>query len=294
MDTPERTITTVISNLYVYPDKVRKVYKKEKFFFADLSNSVAREEFIREDFFWNNIAAPGIYRKLVEENGDLVIEMTRIDDTHSLTKLALSGALTAKHVEQFIDALVDILDVLTRERRSDLAYLFDKGLQTIMLEDLVSMREWLYDAGPYITKKEADYIVDTLRRATEQEPYFESGILCASIDSNSDNLLLLDGRASFIDIMPPMPIWRVVDEYATVARTVVDVEVLAGKELGNVARAAYSTYGRDVPPIARLVHEIRGACIQWSYRYSLNQPNIATLFGHATKTKSAELQRLLG
>ncbi len=305
---PERVITTVISKLFICGDTVLKVYKHEPFFFADLTDFNSRKEFIFEDFFWNNTTAPEVYRHLwgvKRQNGtsslvpptmgeDFIIEMSRIDDTQSLTKLLIDNTLTPAQVKQFIDVLVDTLAVLTRERRERLGHLFKKGLLQIMTEDVESMHLWLYDAQPYVTKKEADDIAGILRRAVAQEAYFASATeLGAAIDNNSDNLLLVDGHASFIDIMPPMVIWRVVDEYATIARTIVDIEVLGNHNLSAAARTAYAHYGRTLPPVAALVHEIRGACIPWSYRHNLNQNETAEKFGSYAKEKVQELKNLL-
>ncbi len=307
---PERAITTVISQLFIYKEKVVKVYKKEPFFFADLSNAVSRKEFVFEDFFWNNTAAPEIYRHLwgvVEKGGsltlvpatqgeDFIIEMSRIDDSKTLTKLLSNASLRPELTAQFVDALVDILGVLTKERSAQLKHLFDKGLYAIMQEDIKSLRSWLYDSSEHIPKQTTDEIIEVLLRAFEKEPYFTSIDtlqLSAAIDNNSDNMLLVDGRPSFIDIMPPMDIWRVVDEYATISRLFVDIEVLGNKKLGDVARAAYAKYQRDIPPVACLMHELRAACIQWPYRYMLKQDDVAKKFGEYAQKKMAELETAL-
>ena len=302
---PERIITTVTSKVFIFGNRVLKVYKHEAFFFGDMRDPDSRKKFFFEDFFWNNNAAPEVYRHLWGVKGlalvpptqgeDFIIEMSRIDDTQTLTKLATAGQLSPSHVAQFIDALVDTLCVLTKERHEHLEHLFKKGLLQIMREDIESMHKWLYTAQPYVIKKEADDIADLLRQGVEIEPYFSSSLtpVGAAIDNNSDNLLLLEGRASFIDIMPPMAIWRVVDEYATIARTIVDIEVLSGTELGEEARAAYAKRARKVPKIAQLVHEIRGGCIQWSYRHNLNQHELAQKFKESVFKKTSELKMVL-
>ena len=93
--------------------------------------------------------------------------------------------------------------------------------------------------------------------------------------------------------MSPMFVWRVVDEHATVSRTIVDLQVLGNGELGDTARAAYAKYQRDIPPTARLMHELRAACIQWPYRYMLKQDSMAVKFGAYAQKKMVELEILL-
>jgi len=307
---PEKIITTFISKLFIYSEQVFKVYKHEPFFFADLSAFKDRKGFFAEDFFWNNTAAPEIYQHLwgvKEQNGtfvlvpagmgeDFMIEMRRIDDSKTLTKLLLAGKLSEEDAALFIDSLVDILRVLTRERRNELDHLFKKGLLQIMRDEMTSYHSWLEEGQSPIDKKEIASFIELLQRAVENIPYFTEmpeKLLSVTIDNNSSNVLILEGKPSYIDIMPPLEIWRVVDEYSTIARTVADMEVLGGQKLGNAAREAYRKYGRAVPQAAQLAYEIRGAGIQWTYRHQLGEHDVAERFGNYTKTKMKELEALL-
>lgn len=303
---PDRVITTLVSDVFIFGEKVLKVYKKENFFFADLDNFASRKAFYEEDFFWNNVASPEVYLHLwgvkFEENKfelvpfglgeDFVIEMSKIDDSQTLTKILLRSELTKKNTEDFIDALVDALENLTKERRQKLNHLFERGLKKIMLDDIQSLYDWMLTESR-VTKLDSDAVRDLLIEAVHTEPYFSStdmGSLSAAFDNNCDNLILIDGKPSFIDILSPMEEWRVVDEYATVSRTIVDIEVLQSGELGKLARAKYEEYGRDIPIIAKLTHELRAAAIQWPYRYMIKQGDIAEKFGEYTKNKMRELR----
>jgi aminoglycoside phosphotransferase family enzyme len=227
---------------------------------------------------------------------DFVIEMSKIDDTKTLTKLLINSELTKDHAEAFIETTIDILAVLTKERREQLSHLFDKSLAEIMRENIQSLHTWMLGQAPKVPKEDSDNIFELLSKALENEPYFtniETNGLSVAIDSNCDNLILLNGKPSFIDIMPPMIVWRVVDEYMTVSRLIVDIEALGSKELGDATRAAYAKYQRNLPPIARLAHELRAAGIQWPYRYMLKQDDLAEKFGQYTRAKMAELRALL-
>lgn len=307
---PDTVITTFVSKVFIFGEKVLKVYKYENFFFADLLTFESRRAFCTEDFFYNNTAAPEIYLHLwgVEEKdgsfslvppslgSDFVIEMTKIDDTKTLTKLLLENALTKEQVSAFIETLVDTLATLTRERREKLQELFDKGLLEIMRENTKSLQDWMTLQNPKVPKEITDTVYEALSQALETESYFKTvraEELSAALDNNSDNLILLHGKPSFIDIMPPMTVWRVVDEYATISRLIVDIEVLGGKELGDAAREAYIKHQKNIPEIAQRMHELRAASIQWSYRYMLGQDEVAEKFGTYAKNKLSELQMLL-
>ena len=306
---PDKVVTTLVSNIFLFGEKVLKVYKHEKYFFADLLNFEPRKAFYAEDFFWNNTAAPEIYLHLwgvQEREGafalvppsmgeDFVIEMSKIDDSKTLAKLLVNKKLTKEQAVSFIETLVDTLATLTKERKDQLDDLFKKGLKGIMREDIKSLHSWMISQAPQVPKEDSDAVLELLMKTLEKEPYFTGvgSVLSAAIDNNCDNLILVNGKPSFIDIMPPMYIWRVVDEYATISRTIVDIEVLGGKELGEVARAAYAKYQRDIPPAVRLVHELRAAGIQWPYRYMLKQDDAAAKFGAYAKQKMQELKALL-
>lgn len=307
---PENIITTLVSKIFIFENTVLKVYKHETFFFADLHSYESRKIFYGEDFFYNNTAAPEIYTHLwgvQERDGvfsfvpfsageDFVIEMSRIDDSKTFTKLLINNQLTKSDIEGFVEALVATVRTLTRERRDQLDFLFHKGLLEIMRENTKSLHDWMLSQAPRVPKDDCDTVYELLTRVLESEVYFKdiqpTELSCA-IDNNCDNLILLNGKPSFIDIMPPMVVWRVVDEYATVSRLIVDVEALAGPELGEVARATYARYGDVLPPAVRLMHEIRAAGIQWPYRYMLGQDAVAERFGVYTKKKIEELRGLL-
>ncbi len=309
---PDRVVTPHISKIFIFGARVFKHYNHQKYFFADLTNSDERTEFITEDFFWNNAAAPEVYRHLWglkqdaggegfslvphTEGEDWVIEMSLIDDSLTLTKLLSGGLLKLEHVRPFISTIVDTLATLTIERRNKLSFLYEKPLNQIVKEDIENLYVWMLDTAPRIPKEHSERLKSVLFKAIDVEPYFKNAgkeQYRAAIDANSDNLLWLDGSPSMIDIMPPRVSWRIVDEYATVSRTIVDIEVLGTSALAEIARASYASFGRELPPTAKLVYEVRAAGIQWAYRHMLNQEELAEKFGIYTLKKLAELEARL-
>lgn len=137
-------------------------YKGRGILFADLSKFEARQEFISEDFFWNNAAAPEIYRHLwgvkASESDfelvphllgeDFIIEMSVIDDSNTLTKLLIENKLEESHVVPFIDTLVDTLATLTIERKDKLGFLYEKSLVQIMKDDIETLFVWIMNTSP--------------------------------------------------------------------------------------------------------------------------------------------------
>lgn len=297
---PERVITAHLSKLYVFGTRIFKVYKHETYFFADLTNAGARKKFIAEDFWWNNAAAPEIYQHLwgieAQENSfalvphsegqDLAIEMLVIDDSRTLTKLLLAGEYTPAYASECIRSLVDVLRELTRTQRPLLPALFKKHLSVIMKEDIGNLHEWMSHTKE-IGHNETERFATALYGAIESEPYFVDAspeAYSAAIDANSDNLIVLNEKPSMIDILPPRESWRVVDEYATVARPIVDMEVHGAGEAARAAREAYVALASPLPERACIVHEARAAGIQWAYRYMLKQPELAEKYAtHAMK-----------
>jgi aminoglycoside phosphotransferase family enzyme len=310
LGSPDRVIYTHLSTLFVFGERVFKLYKHEEYFFADLSKFEARQEFITEDFFWNNAAAPEIYRHLwgVKKDGenyvlmphllggDFMIEMSVIDDSKTLTKLLIENRLEEKDVAPFIDTLIDTLATLTIERKNKLGFLYEKSLVQIIKDDIETLFVWMMDTSPKIPQGDSEHLKNTLFAAIDAEPYFKVAKpeeYSAAIDANSDNLLLLEGKPSMIDIMPPRVTWRVVDEYATISRTMVDIEVLGNEALTRAAQDAYAAYGRTISEQTRLIYAVRAAGIQWAYRYMLSQPELAEKYAAYTKQKLAELEALL-
>jgi hypothetical protein len=222
--------------------------------------------------------------------------MSVIDDSKTLTKLLIENKLEEKNVAPFIDTLVDTLATLTTERRDKLAYLYEKSLAQIIQDDIETLFVWMMDTSPEIAEADSTRLKATLFAAIDKEPYFKNAkaeSYSAAIDANSDNLLLLEGKPSMIDIMPPRVTWRVVDEYATISRTLVDIEVLGNAQLAQAAGAAYAKYGRAISEKTDLIYKVRAAGIQWAYRYMLKQPELAQKFAAYAKQKLTELEALI-
>ena len=67
-NTKPHHIETVISNVFIFADRVYKIYKNDNDFFnksfRDISSASARFDFSRRDFGWNHSLSPSIYLEL--------------------------------------------------------------------------------------------------------------------------------------------------------------------------------------------------------------------------------------
>lgn len=303
---PDRVVRTLLSTLCFFEQRVIKVYKHEYFFFTDLADFPSRKAFYFEDFFWNNVMAPEIYislRGVQDHNGhhtivdpedgeDFYIEMSKIDDSTILTKALQKGRVSKEEITQMTTTMVHKVRLLTSERKDKLKQYLSQTVQDIQHTYIQDLRKWAALAEPQVNKKEVEAILDIVLLAVDHEPYFVENSqdkLAATIDANCDNLLFVDNKPSFIDIMPPKNDWQVMDEYLTICRLATDAEVLGNAELAETVRATYTHFREAPPPVARLVYEIETGLIQWPYRHMIGQSELAERFKLFTLKKVGEL-----
>ncbi len=262
-----------------------KVYKYKKYFFADLSKTKERRRFIKDDFYWNRLASPRIYKKLLiaEGNifdkeieckrGDFFILMKRIDDKATLANLLQENRLSKNKIRKIVDDLLNVLQLLTKEKMLTFEHLAELNYQQFWQENAIdSLDSWLNMVEKYIPKKKAKRIISILKKASKQENYFinyDKNLLTVVVDSNSNNILWLNGKPGFIDVMPPKESWRIADEIATIVRVAVDVDVIGRSNGGKIVYDAYQNY-RNIPSgNVLLIYEIWAGVIQWAYQHLL-------------------------
>lgn len=306
---PEKVIKTLLSDLFFIGEKVIKVYKHKEAFYGDLSDSVFRKDFYIEDFFWNNSLAPEIYTRLVgvKLNGeitetdvnnadDFYIEMKKIDSSQNLTNLFNKGKVSEEDITHLIKIMVVKIRELTREKQEKLKDIFSLGWQELIIQDIEDLREWMYLAAEHISKEKTNEYIDFIKKVAASNVYLkecDNTKLVVSIDNNPDNVLILNGTPSFIDIMPPKPNWKVCEEFYNVTRTAVDCFVLGGESFGQTAYNAYREFGEEPKEIAKLLYEIRSSLIQWPLRHILGQHDLAEKYKKFTLSKIGLLELAL-
>ena len=290
---PQKTIETYISKLFFSKDTVVKIYKNQKHFFADLKTPTPRRNFFEEDFHWNNKMSPSIYLQLqgMKQVGsawrksshasaeDFYIKMKRIDDTKNLTKLLLSNKATAQHLKNMTTAMITKISELATEQKTLLNKHRNKQLWSkFQNQDIADNKSWAYSASPNLPKARTNAIVAKLAQAYQHIPYFQKinmSDTTFAIDSQSDNILILNNKIEFLDIMPPKKSWHIQDLFFTVSRPATDVSVLSSPAK---AKNIYQTYAQSLPlppPEVQTVYEIKSALIKTAYMYTLNKPKLA-------------------
>ena len=304
---PERIIETLLSKLFFFGDDVYKVYKHNKAFFGDFSDSSFRRSFYNDDFIWNNTMAPDVYIKLgyVKENGDILVEtlsddaqdyyilMKKIDDSQTLFNLIKNGEAKKEDLEFISSEMYSRVQKLTEKKKADMSELFGTTYAELDLRNLGTTREWLRMAPDLISNSEADSIIETLRNFVltslvfkdfNTEEYF------ASIDNHTGNILFYDGKVNFIDSMPPMDIWRVQNPAYVISRPATDFEVLIDKEHADIMFAKFEEcMNAKIDPKMKAYLQIIAALIQAPYLCVLKENEYAQKFWDFAKLKALQL-----
>lgn len=291
---PEKTIETGWSKVFLFSNRAIKIYKYKKHLLGDLNDNKVRKSFFEEDFLWNKTFSPGIYKALQPYEGEYYIEMARVDNSFALTALLKRGAVSPEDTKKIVLALHEKSSSVNKKAPEMLQGLLDLNFLDLMKRSIEDLRQWMYLGAPYLKKPQTNDIVELLTAALDTEKYFDVHPITAAIDVNCDNIYIIDGTPTFLDIMAPKRDWRVDDGWCSIARCAVDASVLGDPELGEAVYEAYRPLGKPIPPKALLIHEIRGACIQWPYRYLIKEPADAEKFGTYAKQKMRELENLLG
>lgn len=277
-ENPDKTIETIISKIFFYGDKVFKVYKYEKFFFGDFTSFQFRKDFYIEDFSQNQLMAPEVYLALrgVKKNGeeDFYIEMKKFDDNNNLTNLLLQKRIDKNQLGLVAKEMVLRLKKLTESKREKYKDYFKNKLLDIHLADLESDRNLLYLIPSHIPKERTDKIINLAKEASLKNQYYtnyDSGNFSILIDNHADNIIFLDGKVQFIDVLPPKESWRVGDLNFVICRLATDAAVLGASELADAVYASCE----PMPEKIKHIYEIRSALIQaWCF-YSVNKSEIA-------------------
>ncbi len=291
---PDKIIETLLSKIFFFGDTVCKIYKWQSAFYGDLSDANFRKQFVAEDFFWNNIMSPDIYKKLlplkydngewkeslIENADDLCIVMNKLKNEETLTDFIESGRMNSDVARNFVSAIVQKQRDITDFRRKELSALLAKNLDDIERQEIEDLRSWAYMAKDKLPKEKTDYVVSKLLSILDLPEYNdwrEKAHKSACIDGNGDNIIIALDKILFIDILPPKFNWRVKDEALNISRIAADISALTGNVslVGNLYDIYEQFTGLRIPLVVRKLYETRGAMIQAAYRFILNQDSRA-------------------
>lgn len=301
---PERHVETVMSDVFIYKDVVRKIYKEREGIFVDMRDPISRQRFYRDDFNWNQSVSPdihlslfgviknneGVYQLIKPEEAELwIIEMKRVEDTDTLFKRLNDGTATIKDVKGFVKVQTEALDKLTEQHLADHTDLLDMSLQTLWEIRLdIDLRAFGKSFGKEIPDEVTDKRVDTLLNYYRNHSFLQSlksedaSIL---VDNHAGNVVFHDDRPQFIDIFLPKREWRVLDHHNNIARIAACVRTLGGNELADAMYETYAEHKELAPREVYDFEEAYNALIKGYYYTYLKQPEIAMkYFAFADKT----------
>lgn len=255
---PQR-ITTWISDVFLYPTSVYKIYQTESEGFnrdfRDLSNPETREWFYGEDFACDRYFNPEVYQELLGvrwENGearivsreeewhDLVIKMKRIDTGHNLTRQLKAGKVDATAAHRIGYEMTRLIAEFPHKPEQDTTF------HQLMHHRLDDVTNFCYLADSHISRSGTDGIVAVLRRYLEDHRdefvWMQSEHMVIGVDNQSDNVFYGDEKVSFIDLYQQKDNWLLADPLLNAVRLSADVRVLGSAELANSLLAGYKAY----------------------------------------------------
>lgn len=295
-------ITTVISNVYVFENKVLKIYKRDNEWWntsmQDLSKGQPRIDFITRDFKFNQKLNPAVYTALEvlvkegdkailrdpnDDDDELVVVMEKIDATQTMTKILSEQKLSLDEYEKvgrdFITKKLSLTkDFLPTELTGN--------WYVQLIGRFNDLEGWAYGEHDF-PKEVADAGMTKLRSILENQKDKFSAMravdLAVCIDCNSENLLYLNGKLSFMDVYPPKNEWRSAAFEHDIFRLGADIYGFAGKE-------AYEAYLKGVYSIDEHMFDndlhafylLYGAMITGPYLYMLAKKDDKYL-RHASK-----------
>jgi len=283
-------IETVISNLFLFPETVYKVYKNNSEFFNtgfhDLSKKVERFSFTRNDYSWNNTLSPSIYTRLVgvsvrgnklhigeptDEADELVFVMKRVDTNDLLFEHFVRGDISSDDCHNIGKQLAEALASARTEQANEYNYYEAFGKR---IEDI---RAWGLSVTDYWSTEEqaayCDYMEDY---RTQHRELFENDYrtqIAQSGDMHSLNALYTNGQFYLMDSYPPKDEWAMDYELNPLYRFGADLLALTGKQ--DLYKAFIEGYeqgtGTKADRTLEPLYLVYTASIMTSYLYMLQQ-----------------------
>ncbi|MCB9816371.1 hypothetical protein H6786_03160 [Candidatus Nomurabacteria bacterium] len=306
---PERFVETVMSDVFIYPTVVRKVYKdNRKGFFTDLRDLEVRRQYYAEDFAWNQGASKdihlglrgvqqteaGAYEIIAAELADeWFIEMKRVRDDDTLFRRLNEGTTTREDVAALAKAQTEALDALTEEYLHTFEDLLARGLRDLWHARLDGdLRMFGKNFSDQIAPELTDHRVDTLLNFFHTHDYFtnmDPDMASVAIDNHAGNVVFHEERPQFIDIHLAKRDWRVIDRNNNIARIATCVRVLGNNELADAMYEAYQDHHELAPAEVTAFQEAYNAFIKGYYYTYLKQPDIAKKYFTFADATLAEL-----
>jgi aminoglycoside phosphotransferase family enzyme len=276
-------IVTAISNIFVFPSIVYKIYKNDSEFFNknfnDLSQKDNRFLFTRKDFDWNNQISPEIYTDLkgirlendevffVEPNAnadELMIVMNKIDMANQVIRKLVDNKITIKDCYEIGKQLGERVSKLQVPVLNFTAYDDFQSRYKDEVAWITSVKE--------IPKNEAEKYLSFVKEFIEshREELDKDGQMGYCLDVHADNAIYTDGEYLPIDTYAPKEAWLYGFKNINIYRVATDFYVFMGKKAFDEVIRGYEESTkqrllRDWDKFMVIYCEI----IMWPYQYML-------------------------
>ncbi|MEI8360805.1 MAG: hypothetical protein WCG01_01645 [bacterium] len=283
-------IETQISNVFLFPDTVYKICKRDnKFFnehFRDLAGHESRFTFYKADFFENNYFSPGIYTALLGVNlvngkvvlssdidcaEDVVMKMQRIDFNNNLSDLLHKKSLTEKDFRGMGFQQTKEVALYPHQPKTSESY------YAIFNRRLDDLRDWMHSAPGYIPSEKTEAIIKVLKSYVEQKKEyfdnFDTTQYVISLDNHSDNIFYKNNKVFFLDIYPPKEDWMIVTPWTNIYRPATDILILMGEKYAKSFIEGYKDYYGSMDESHELFYFIYSAAIQAVSLHNLSNNN---------------------
>lgn len=291
---PERFVETVMSDVFIYKDVVRKVYKERKGVFVDMTDKEARKDFYHNDFLWNQSVSPDIHSNLhgigqredgayfltdFDQTDVWMIEMKRIQDTDTLFNRLTNGTATIKDVTSFTEMQTLALQKLTDDYLESHVDLLELSLQKLWEDRLDNdLRAFGKSFGKEIAPELTDHRVDSLLDYFKNSSFLQElspADASVMIDNHAGNIVFHNDKPQFIDIFLPKREWRVLDHHNNISRIAACVRTLGNDKLADSMYETYSNHHELAPREVYEFQEAYNALIKGYYYTYLKQPDVA-------------------
>lgn len=291
---PERHIETVMSDVFIYTDTVRKIFKHKKpGIFVDLTDPHAFYSYMNEDFKWNQNVSPDIHQALYglkesgntytvcePEQGDLwFIEMKRVNDTDTLVHRLRTNTASLDDIRAFTHMQTKGIDRLTEQYLSAYTDLLDRGLYALWESRIdTDLRAFAKNMGDTISPTLTDRRIKRLFDYFRSHSYFRNLTVddaTITIDNHAGNVVFHNDTPHFIDIYLVKREWRLIDRNNNIARIAACVRSLGSNELAQAMYEVYGEYHAPAPDEICRFQEAYNAYIKGYYYTFLKEPGLA-------------------
>ncbi|MBU6232481.1 hypothetical protein KGP36_07650 [Patescibacteria group bacterium] len=278
-------IVTAISNVFVFNDKVYKIYKNDSDFFNknfnDLSKKENRFAFTRKDFEWNNRLSPEIYTRLrgvtakndavefiepTDDADELVIEMNKIDMSNQLIKRLVDGTVSLDDCREIGKQFAERAAHLPKLKPTQTAYRDFLA----RYEDLVPWIGSVKAIPKESAEKYLSFIKDFIQAHKNELDSMDLMGVC--MDVHADNAVLVGKEFMPIDTYAPKEAWLHGYKFINIYRIATDIYAFLGKEafekvLTGYEKAANVSLPREYDKFLVIYCEL----ITWPYQYMLTE-----------------------